>query len=135
MKDFIRKILLNTFSLFAVGSFFPGLIIPQTLLDLLWAATVFTLTNKLAKPIIKLLLLPFNLVTLGLFQWISNVVILIILTRILTTISVVSFSTLPISQAGFAMPTINVSLTVSFILVSLLLSLVYSFLDNFLTED
>ncbi|MCG2691802.1 phage holin family protein, partial [Microgenomates group bacterium] len=69
MKDFLRQSLINSFSLYIVASIFPGLTVPQQLLNLIWAGIIFTLINRLVKPVIKLFLLPINLITLGLFGW------------------------------------------------------------------
>ncbi|MFC1627433.1 phage holin family protein [Patescibacteria group bacterium] len=135
MRDFIRKILLNTFTLFAVSSFFAGLIVPSQLDQLLWAAAIFTLINQLAKPIVKLLLLPFNLLTLGIFRWVSNVFVLMIITRFIPTIAITSFISPAINKAGFSIPAISISLVFSYILASLFLSLIYNFLDNFLADE
>jgi len=135
MKNFIGNSLLNSFSLFTVASFYLGLIIPNNLKQLVWAGIVFTLINYLIKPIVKLFLLPINLVTLGLFRWVANVLVLLILTRAIDTISVVSFTSPPISQAGFTVPSLHISLIFSYILASLLLSLVFNLLDQILTQD
>jgi putative membrane protein len=135
MRDLIRNSLLNSFSLFAVAAFYPGLIVPQQLQQLLWAGVIFSLINALVKPIVKLFLLPINLITLGLFRWLANVLILLVLTRIIDTISVISFISPPISQAGFAIPSLNINLAVSYILASFLLSFVFNLLDNLLTQD
>jgi putative membrane protein len=135
MKSFIRNSLLNSFSLFMVAAFYLGLTIPDNLKQLVWAGIVFTLINYLIKPIVKLFLLPINLVTLGLFRWVANVLVLLILTRLVDTISVTGFTSPPISQAGFAVPSLQISLILSYILASLLLSLVFNLLDQILTED
>jgi len=135
MRNFIRNSLLNSFSLFAVATFYPGLIVPQQLQQLLWAGVIFTLINVLVKPIVKLFLLPINLITLGLFRWLANVLVLLFLTRIIDTISVISFVSPSISQAGFTIPSLNINLAVSYILVSFLLSFVFNLLDNLLTQD
>lgn len=135
MNDFIRRILLNTFSLFIVSSVFPGLIVPPQLFGLLWASLVFTLVNQLSKPIIKLLLLPFNLVTLGLFRWVSNVIVLFLLTRFINTVKVIAFISPPFAQAGFSIPPLHISLFLSYIFCSVLLGLFYDLLSRFLIED
>jgi putative membrane protein len=135
MKDFLRNSLLNSFSLFAVAAFYPGLIIPQQLTQLVWGGIVFTLINYLVKPVVKLFLLPINLVTLGFFRWVANVLILLILTRLMPAISVINFTSPPISQAGFAVPSLNISLFISYILASFLLSLTFNLLDTLLTND
>jgi len=134
MKSFLRITVLNTFSLFLVAGFFPGLVITTLPLELFWAAAVFTLFNLIIKPIIKLFLLPINLLTLGLFRWIANVVILFILTRIIDLVKVVSFVAQPFNQAGFTIPSLTITYPFALIISSFLLSLVYNLLSWLLEE-
>jgi putative membrane protein len=135
MKGFIRGILLNTFSLFLVGTFYPGIVVPQALDKLLVLGLVFTLINKLVKPIIKLFLLPLNLVTLGLFRWVSNVLILVIITKMAPEIQIVSFTTSAVNTSGFVIPALNVNLVFSFIVGSLLIGFVFELLTKFLVTE
>ncbi len=135
MKNYLRLSFLNTFSLFIVASFYPGLIIPTQILELLWAGVIFTIINQLVKPIIKLFLLPINLITLGLFRWIANVVVLFILTNLITSIQVKAFIMPAIDYSGFAMPSFAVNTALTFILASFLLSLVFNLLKNILSEE
>ena len=135
MKNFIKISLLNSFSLFLVASIYPGLIIPNSLIDLLWAGIIFTLINHLVKPLIKLFLLPINLITMGLFRWLANVFILVILVRISSKITLIAFTSSTLSYSGFVVPSIKFNLIYSFILASFLLSITFNLLKFFLTKD
>ncbi|MEA3355639.1 MAG: phage holin family protein [Patescibacteria group bacterium] len=135
MKKFIRLSLLNTFSLFITSSFFVGLLAPDDLLNLITAGAIFTLINYLVKPIIKLFLLPINLLTLGLFRWIANVLVLVILTKIVSTISIIPFTFPSISQSGFVTPSFYINKTVSYILASFLLSFIFNLIVAILKKD
>lgn len=132
MKNFLRDGLIHAFSLFVAAAFYPGLIIPEPLTALLLIGFIFTLINYFVKPIIKLFLLPLNLLTLGLFRWVSNVVILLILTQINPAVRIVAFTTGPFSASGFTAPPLAVNLTLAYILGSFVLSLVYNCLDSIL---
>lgn len=134
MKKYLRFSLLNSFSLSIVSSFFPGLITPDNLLELLYAGVIFTVINQFVKPIIKLFLLPINLVTLGLFRWIANVLVLLVLTQIIVSVEVVGFTSPPINQAGFAIPSLDLNMITSLIMASFLLSLVFNLLSKLLTR-
>ncbi len=135
MEKYIRLSLLNTFSLFIASSFFPGLITPTNLLDLLYAGVIFTIINRFVKPIIKLFLLPINLITLGLFRWLANVLVLLVLAQIITTVKIVGFVSPPINQAGFAIPSLNFNMPTSLIIASFLLSLIFNLLNKVLTKS
>src|SRR3972149_92456 len=90
MRDWLRQSLLNSFSLYLVAAVYPGLIIPKNLGQLLWVGVAFTLLNFLAKPMLKLILLPLNLLTLGLLSWLAQVLVLVIAVRLLPTLQVVA---------------------------------------------
>ncbi|MEK7513768.1 MAG: phage holin family protein [Patescibacteria group bacterium] len=132
MRNFLRDGLLHTFSLYITAAFYPGLIIPALFSSLLFVGFIFTLINYFVKPIIKLFLLPLNLLTLGLFRWVANVIILLILTQINQSIHVVSFTTNALAYSGFVVPPLTLTLILAYILASLILSLVYNLLDSIL---
>ena len=135
MKKFLKNSLLNSFSLYFVASINPGLIIPSDIYLLIWAGMIFTLINFFVKPIIKLFLLPINLLSLGLFSWIANVLILVVLTQINPAIKIVSFTAKAYSQSGFLIPALSVNLVFSYILTSFLLSLVFNSFANILAAE
>lgn len=135
MKKYIRLSLLNTISLFIVSAIFPGLVTPNNFLDLLYSGVIFTVINIFVKPIIKLFLLPINLITLGLFRWLSNVLVLLVLTNLVSNLQVIAFASNPINQAGFAIPSLNLNFITSLILASFLLSLVFNLTNKILTKS
>ena len=135
MKHFIRQSLLTAFSLFIVSKFYSGLNIPQNLLNLLWAGLIISLLNQLVKPIIKLLLLPINLLTLGLFSWLANVIVLLIAVKIIPDLIITSFTFESVSYSGFLIPNIYLNFFFSLILSSFFLSLIFNLLNNFLVEE
>lgn len=135
MRDFIRQSLLNSFSLYLVAAIYPGLIIPQNLWQLLWIGLAFTLLNLLAKPVLKLILLPLNLITLGLLSWLVQVLVLVMAVKLLPTLQVVPAVLPPWHQSGFSVPALSLNIWLSFILASLSLSLVYKLLDGILCPD
>lgn len=135
MRDWLRQSLLNSFSLYLVAAVYPGLLIPQNLWQLLWIGVVFTLLNQLIKPVIKLILLPLNLLTLGLLSWLSQVFVLVIAVKLLPTLQVIPAIIPTWQQSGFSIPALSLNLWLSFILASLSLSLVYKLLDGVLCPD
>ncbi len=126
MKRFLRSIFLNLTTLYIVSLFFPGLQIPHRLATFIWAAIVWTLLNFLIKPIVKLLLLPINLITLGLFGWAVNVITLFLFQMLISGVVIKSFVYEGFSWAGFIVPSISINLFFAYILTSATLSLVHS---------
>ncbi len=125
MKDFLRQSLINSFSLYLVASIFPGLTIPPLVFNLIWAGIIFTLVNRLVKPVIKLILLPINLITLGLFGWLANVLVLLIATRLVDSLTIAGFVSQSFTYSGFSVPSLTFSPFVVLIIASFLLSLTF----------
>lgn len=135
MKDFLRQSLINSFSLYLVSSIFPGLAVPPLVFSLIWAGIIFTLINRLVKPIIKLILLPINLITLGLFGWLANVLVLLIATRLVDSLTFTGFVSSAFTYSGFSVPSLTFSPFVVLIIASFLLSLTFNLLDRLLIEE
>src|SRR3989338_8936959 len=132
MRAILKQTLINSFSLFFLAAVYAGLKIPVDILGLLWTGLVLTLLNYLAKPLIKLILLPLNLLTLGLLSWLSQVLVLVIAVRLVPDLQVLTFVAPAWQQSGFSVPAMVISLWISFIFASLGLSLIYKLLETVL---
>lgn len=126
MKTILRAIFLNLITLYIVTLFFPGLTITNNLIIFLYAAIVWTLLNKVVKPIIKLLLLPINLITLGLFSWVVNVITLFLLKYFIKGVAISAFTFSGFTYQGFVVPQMHFSLLFAYIITSIILALVHS---------
>jgi len=130
MKKFLRKILINIFSIWVVAAVFPGLTYQSNIKTLLIAALVFTVINTWVKPVIKLLLLPVNLITMGTLSWLNSVLCLLLLTIIIPQIEIQSFKFLGLTASGFVVPAFTFTVLYSLICASLLLWLITSFISS-----
>lgn len=88
-----------------------------------------TLINLLLKPILSLLTLPLTLMTMGLFSWVINVVLIYVLTLFIAQIAITSYTFPGVSAQGFSLPKITFSPFQSTIVVALSISLIVSFLN------
>jgi len=93
------------------------------------AGLVLTLLMKIIKPILNLLALPLNVITLGTFSFVINVIIFYILTVLVAGIVISSFTFTGASFAGFVIPSIYFNTIFAFVLVSFLQSFMVSFLS------
>jgi putative membrane protein len=75
MKNFIIVILINTFALFIVSGIFTGIEITSWQ-ALIVSAIILSLINIYLKPIIKIIMLPVNFFTLGIFTLFINAFLL-----------------------------------------------------------
>lgn len=134
MKPFIRNSLFNAFSIFFLSQVLPGVKVDGGILTFLLGGVALTFLFRLLRPILNILSMPLNLVTLGFFSFLTNVIIFYILTILVVGISITSFTFPGISYMGFVIPEIYFNTLFAFILVSFLQSLSVSFL-NWLIDD
>ena len=122
MKSLLRGIVLNSFALWIVSQIVGGLVIKGGFDVVALGGGVLTLMNLLIKPILSILTLPFNLLTMGLFSWLLNVFIIYLLTVVVSQISITSY-TFPGANIGeFSAPRITISSFQTAILVAFLIS-------------
>ncbi len=90
----LKPFLVSVLTLFIIAFFLPNVgytDIPTLIL----AGVVLTVLNKVVKPVLKLLTLPINVVTIGLFGTVINALLLWLLTYL-----VPGFSILPMTVLG-----------------------------------
>src|SRR5688572_13917698 len=126
MKMILRAIFLNMVILYISIQIYGGLSYDGTLKTLLVSTVALTLLNRIVKPLIKLLLLPINLITLGFFSWVSHVATLFILTRLVDGFVVRSYFFPGFTYQGFVAPAMQISTLASYIIASLTISLTAS---------
>ncbi len=71
MATHVVKWLVNALAIFLVGQFLPGIHVPDYM-TALWVALVLGIVNTIIRPILLLITLPINLLTLGLFTFVIN---------------------------------------------------------------
>lgn len=133
MKPFFRNCLFNAFSIFLLSEILPGVKVSGGLFTFLLGGVALTLLLVLLKPVLNLLALPFNIITLGMFSFISNIIIFYLLTVLVAGISITSFTFPGISYFGFVIPKIYLNTLFAFLIVAFLQSISVSFL-NWLME-
>jgi putative membrane protein len=128
MKALLRNTLFNSFAIFLISQFLSGVQISGGLFTYLLGGLALTLLFVLVKPILNLLALPLNIVTLGMFSFLTNVIIFYLLTVFVTDINITSFTFQGISYAGFIIPKIYFNTLFAFIFTAFLQSAIVSFL-------
>lgn len=126
MKNILKHYIVDTISLYLISQAVSGMYFENGINSLFLAGLGIMLTSFLVKPIINLLLLPLNLLTFGLFRWISSSITLYIVTLVVPGFSIHEFF-----FSGFTSPWIDIpSLTfvspISFIAFSFLITTVTS---------
>ena len=129
MKSILRLFLSSLAGLWVTQSLISGFKITGGLENLFVASGALTLIYLIAKPILKILLLPINLLSLGFFGWIINVAILYLLTKLVPYITVSAWHFPGFTYQGILIPQYNLNQIMVFVLVSFLLSFVVNFLS------
>lgn len=127
-KNYLRLFLINFLALWLLNRFINGIEFVGGYQTIAITALVLTLLGTLIKPLIKILLIPINLLTLGAFRWLINVITLWLVTLIIPQFEITSFVFQGISWSGFIVPSFFLARFWVFVLASLFISLVTSFI-------
>ena len=130
MRKLILKILATAASFYVAQYFLAGVHIDPTWSSYLIASVVFVIFNFILSPIIKLLLLPINLLTLGLFRWVTNVLVLYLFDLLYDGIKITSFTYPGYSSSLISLPAGHLSLFWVLVLTSLIMSMTYSLISS-----
>ncbi len=118
---FLKAVINTGLTLFILAYFLPTV----SYMDwstLIIAAIVFTLVHKIIKPILKLLFLPINIITLGFFSLVLNVILLWLVTYL-----VPGFRIAPMVILG-----VEFNQFFSLLIISALIGFIQSFLGIFI---
>lgn len=128
MKSILRSLTIHSLVLWLVATYIGGIHYNLDLKVLLLAGLALTIVDALVKPFVNILLLPFNLVTLGAFRWISSVFTLYLTTLLVPGFSVVSFQYQGLTTNFFIIPSFSLSLLGAYVLIGILVSFFVSLL-------
>ena len=127
MKGILRNTVFNAISLFILSEVISGVKIQGGFQTLLFSGFVLSFLNIILKPILNLFSLPLNAVTLGLFSFITNAILLYVLTVFVPNISISQFTFDGFSFGGFIVPVIHFNTLWAFIVSAAVLSVIINF--------
>lgn len=76
MKSFVVRLLINAVALYVTIQFIPGIYFSGSIVTLLILAFIFGLVNAIIKPLFSFLTCGFYVITLGLFTFVANALML-----------------------------------------------------------
>ncbi len=91
MKGLLRHFLRSLVALYITSQLLPAVAILDGIRGLVISAVAFMVADILLIPLLRVLFLPLNLLTLGLFAWLTNVLALYFLVNVVPTFRVVPF--------------------------------------------
>lgn len=118
MHELAKKIATNALSLFLVSLLFTGLSISGGFVNYLVAGALLAVFATILDPIVKIVTLPFNILTLGLLSFLTIMVALFILTIFYSPVTVNAFTFSGFSFLGLTIGHINFSRLLSFVVIS-----------------
>jgi len=92
IRGIVIRWILNAVALWAVDQFVAGISIAD-FPTLLWTAALLGLVNALIRPILLIVTLPFNILTLGLFTFVINAIMLLLVAALVPGFHVAGFVT------------------------------------------
>ena len=129
MKTLLRIFLINLVSIYLTTRIVPGLTYSGGFKSLATGAVVFMLINWLLVPLLKILFLPLNLLTVGLFAWLINVLALYALTTIVSDFVLIPYYFPGLSLGVLVIPAMALTTFWVAVLASFSIGLITHFLQ------
>lgn len=122
----LRIYFFNTFGLWLTSQILPTLVLPGGWQPLLIVGLVLTALTTFVAPVVKILMIPINFMTLGLVTWLVHAVILYILTVIMPEVEIVPWTFPGGSWQGFVIPRVNLQFPGALVVTSLVMAFITS---------
>lgn len=126
MKKLLRNTTVNSLALYILPSLVTSFELRGGFLMYIMAGLVFSLLSFIVKPILKILTIPLNFITFGLFSFVSGAILLYLLTIFVPQITITEFNFTGFEFLGFVVPRIHFNLLFTYIVCSFFISLMTS---------
>lgn len=129
VKRFIRHISITLLAFYLTSVYLvPGFKVPLDLITYIKVVVVFSLLALIVKPILKIVFLPINFLTLGLFGWLINVLMLYLLKALVPSISFGTSLYPALNIYGYLLPSFSLPALWTVVLASFALTFLTKFL-------
>jgi putative membrane protein len=120
MKKKIQSAILSSFAFLVLAAFYPGFSFENNEVIIL-TTIVFVFLHVFVRPILKILSLPLNFLTFGLFSLFINVIILYLLSWLVPNFTLVGFDFAGVQILGLEISSFHLSPFFSTLVASVLL--------------
>lgn len=127
MRKLLCHYLIFVASIFLAAKVLPGVSYGNDLVILAKASLLLSLVHVVVRPIVNLVALPINILTLGLFSFFVNGLMLYLVTLLIPVFKVTSFHFPYVNLGILRISSFYVSSFMSFIIVALLISTIRNF--------
>lgn len=121
MKQALRSILVYSIAIVLTSMVLPGIDYGHNFTTLILTAIVMGISNTFIRPVLSLILLPVNIITLGLVGLFMNAIILFIVTLLVPNFNIIPF------DFNWGSSVIHLSIIWSYIVCAMVLSFVINF--------
>lgn len=130
MKFLGRAFVFSIFSLWLTSQFIGALFISGGVTTYLMGGLVFALLDLIVKPMLKILFIPINFLTLGLAGWFVNVIILYLLTVLVYRVSVSPWTSPAIAILGISIHPYKLGIFPTYVIISLAITAILDILHK-----
>ena len=117
-------------AIWLIREWIPAFTVEGGWVSILTAGGILAILMLFVKPIIKILFIPINFLTLGLVSWFVNVIVIYLLTLVAPNVAISPWQFSGISWQGFIIPRSTIAYLPTLILVTFALTLVTRFLEQ-----
>ncbi|KKT65915.1 MAG: hypothetical protein UX25_C0026G0010 [Candidatus Woesebacteria bacterium GW2011_GWC2_45_9] len=128
MKTLLRHYVIDTVALYLASTATSGLIFAEGIKTLLLAGVGLMAASLVVRPLINLLILPLNLITFGLFKWVSSAIALYLVSLVVPGFKIGNFVFLGLPTGWIDIPSFSLNGILAYVGFSFLLSLITSFM-------
>jgi len=134
ITNFIKKWFRSLIVLLALARFYNGFSIPSDFISQLITAFILTAITIFLQPILKMIVLPVNIITFGMFTWLLEALILLLLTLMVDGVTFQAFYYQTFSILGISFPGGQLNIYLSIFFGSIIFKFLISLID-YLSQD
>jgi len=128
MKSLLRNAFINALSLFFLTQILSGVKVTGGLPTFILGGLILSLMFNFLKPLLSIVSLPLNLITMGSFSFLINIFIFYVATSLVGNISIKEFTYHGSSFAGFVIPRLTFNTFFAYAVAAFLQSVFVSFI-------
>ncbi len=126
MRTLLKHFIIDTVALYLISQGVSGMVFQDGLYTLLLTGLTLMLTTMIVKPVINILLLPLNLVTFGLFKWVTYAITFYLVTLVVPGFKLMDFVFRGYNSYWFSIPPVTLTGIAAFLAFAFVISFVSS---------
>ncbi len=130
MKYFIKTWMFYMVAIWIIKELIPAFTVSGGWVNILTAGGILAFLMLFIRPVIKILFIPINFLTLGLISWVVNVIVIYLLTLMAPHVSIAPWVYHGWNWQGFIIPSTTIPYLATIIIVTFALTFVTRFLEQ-----